>query len=373
VNIEELLKKYPTKRIKPADGMAVTAEVWEEAHDYHRHSQGFHALFTHGAGIVTGLEVIASDPPDTSLYILPGIAVDQSGETIVLAQPVAYDIGNERDGLLYLMFSYAESKPRSDNGSPMEGNPLYVHGDFSIAAQPILPDEPGIELARINRSSRESVLVDAQDPLQPKLDEIDLRFRQEVGAPYGVSVAVSYLGDAADHRHGRGMTYLAQSLNHSGGYRVSVEDNVVIGPGIVTKTLVYLVGQGSFELSAGTMNGLRNYVSRGKGTLFIESMNPEAEHTFLEFLSSKNMKPAALKPGHRLLTQPYLFAAPPPGYETDGKPSLMVTDGVIFSTHNYGLLWQGERRGRSASREEIRSATEWGGNIITYALNRRRR
>jgi hypothetical protein len=131
VNIEELLKKYPTKRIKPADGMAVTAEVWEEAHDYHRHSQGFHALFTHGAGIVTGLEVIASDPPDTSLYILPGIAVDQSGETIVLAQPVAYDIGNERDGLLYLMFSYAESKPRSDNGSPMEGNPLYVHGDFS--------------------------------------------------------------------------------------------------------------------------------------------------------------------------------------------------------------------------------------------------
>jgi hypothetical protein len=72
------------------------------------------------------------------------------------------------------------------------------------------------------------------------------------------------------------------------------------------------------------------------------------------------------------LNRPYLFAAPPAGFETQGSPKLMMSDGVIFSTHLYGLLWQGERRGRLASREEIRSAIEWGANIMTYAVERRR-
>ncbi len=372
MNIEELLKQYPIRRIQPADGMAVTADVWEEAHEYHRRSQGFHALFSHGAGIVTGLEVIASDPPDTSLYILPGIAVDQAGQTVILPQPVAYDIGHDMDGLFYLMLSYGESRAKTDNGRQEEGAALYVHGEFSISAQSVLPDAPGVELASVRRSSRESVLLNAQNPIQPGADEIDLRFRREVGAPPEVGISVSYLGEVSDKKHGRGATYLAQAINHMGHYRVSVEDNVAIGPGIVTCTLVYLVGQGKFELSEGVMNGLRNYVHRGKGTLFIESMDKEAEKVFLKFLRAKNMQPEALPLGHRLLTQPYLFAAPPVGFETEDKPRVEVGEGVIFSANNYGFLWQGERRGRLASREEIRSATEWGENIIAYAVNRRR-
>jgi hypothetical protein len=372
VNIEELLQQYPLKRIKPVDGMAVTAEVWEEAHDYHRRSQGFHSLFSHGPGILTGLDVIASDPPDTSLYILPGIAIDSAGQTIVLPQPVAYDIGHELEGLLYLVLSYGESRPRSDGGSQQEGAPLYVQGEFSIAARTVLPDTPGIELARVRRSGRNSVLLNAENPARPGADEIDLRSRREVGAPREISIAVNYLGDVAEKKHGLGATYLAQTLNYLGRYRVAIEDDVPIGPSIVTNTIVYLVGQGSFELSAGAMNGLRNYVHRGKGTLFIESMGPEAETSFMNFLRAKDMQPEPLPAGHRLLTQPYLFAAPPAGFETQGNPQILFSEGVIFSNYNYGLIWQGERRGRLASREEIRTATEWGTNIIAYALNRRR-
>ena len=52
MNIEELLQQYPLKRIKPVDGMAVTAEVWEETQEYHRRSQGFLSLFSHGPGIL---------------------------------------------------------------------------------------------------------------------------------------------------------------------------------------------------------------------------------------------------------------------------------------------------------------------------------
>ncbi len=253
MNIEDLLKQYPIRRVKPADGMAVTAAIWEESHEYHRRVQGLHTLFSQGAGILTGLEVIASDPPDTSLYILPGIAIDQIGQTIILPQPVAYDLGHDLDGLLYLMLSYDESNPKADNGSQQEGDPLFVHGEFSIAAQAVLADVPGVELARVRRSNRESILLNAHNPIQPGPDEIDLRFRHEVGAPPEVSIAVSYLGEVADKKHGRGVAHLAQALNHSGNYRLLVEDNVAIGPGIVTNTLIYLVGQGTFELGEGDM------------------------------------------------------------------------------------------------------------------------
>jgi hypothetical protein len=372
VKLEEILQQYPTKRIKPVDGMAVTSEVWEEAHAYHRQRHGLHVLFSQGSGILAGLEVIASDPPDTSVYILPGVAVDPAGQTIVLPQPVSYDIGHEMDGALYLLLSYGESQPRTDNGSDEEGNPLYVHTEFSIFARTSLPGTSWVELARVRRDSREAVFQNAQNPAYPEANEIDLRYRREIGAPREASLAVAYLGQLAGNNHGRGVSYLAQSLNHTGRFQVSVEDGVSIGPSIITNTLIYLVGQGRFELEAGLMNGLRNYVHRGKGTLFIESMDAAAEESFFSFLKATGMQPEPLPDGHRLLTHPYLFAAPPPGFGNQGTPKLLFGEGVIYSTYNYGLLWQGEQRGRKASREEIRSAMEWGGNIIAYAMERRR-
>jgi hypothetical protein len=81
----------------------------------------------------------------------------------------------------------------------------------------------------------------------------------------------------------------------------------------------------------------------------------------------------ALPAGHRLLTSPALFTQPPAGFETEGSPQVLVSDAVIFSTFDHGCLWQGQRRPGPASREEIRSAMEWGGNILDYALWRRQK
>lgn len=370
MNIDELLQEYPLKRIKPEDGMAVTAKVWEEAHRYHRRTQNLHTLFGHGPGIVTGLEVIASDPPDTSVYILPGLAVDTAGQTILLPQPVSYDVGHEMVGRLFLLLSYGESQIKADNGS--EGTPLYVRSDFSIFAQTTLPNTPYVELGRFNRSKRDEPFRNAQNPVLPGLDEIDLRFRREIGAPPEISIAVSYLGSSANKKHGNGVSYLAQALKYSGQYHIFVEDNVPLGPDIATNTLIYLVGQGNFEVDQEQLNSLRNCVHKGKGTLLIESTNTAAEASFSKLLESMDIRPKPLSPGARLLTWPYLFAVPPPGFETGRTPKILIGEGVIFSTYNYGLLWQGERSGQLASREEIRSAMEWGANIITYALDRRR-
>jgi hypothetical protein len=372
MNIEDLVQIFPAKRINPIDGMAVTADVWEGAHEYHRRNLQFHNLLHHGSGIVAGLEVIASDPPDTSVYILPGVAVDPTGRTILLSQPVAYDIGHEMEGLLYLLLSYEESRPKADDSSGQEGGPLYVHIEFSIAARAALPTTPWVELARVNRRDGHDSFLNAQNPTEPGLNEIDLRFRREIGAAREVSIAVCYLGEMTEKEHGRGVSYLAHAINCVGNYHVSVNDDVPLAPGIEAHTLIYLVGRGEFKLNSGQMNGLSNYVKRGRGTLFVENDDATAKATFLDLLAALEMEPGPLPTDHRLLITPYLFAAPPSGFETEGIPEVLVGDGVIFSDCNYGLVWQGKVRDGTPSREQIRSAVEWGSNIVAYAQKRRR-
>ncbi|MBN1656885.1 MAG: DUF4159 domain-containing protein [Anaerolineae bacterium] len=374
--MKDLLHEFPIKRIKPADGMAVTAQVWEEAHEYHRQWQRSHDLYAHGPRIVTGLEVIASDPVDPSVYILPGLALDPLGQTIVVPEPVVYDIG-EAHGQLYLLLTYEESPPTA--GGEEEDGPLYIYGRFGIQAVPALDGTPCVELARVRRQSRQSPLLNARKAAHPGPNEIDLRFRPEANKPgqETISVALSYTGKSTDERHSRGMDYVAQALRRA-GWRVCVDDFVLPAPGLEAYTLVYLVGHGAFQLSRDEMNALYTYV-HGGGTLLIESCRRQvrggdapADDSFLDLLASMGMELKEVPAGHALLVEPHLFAAPPPGFETEGAPRVLVGDGIILSQNDYGCLWQGERRGRPATREEIRTAMEWGENILAYALGRRK-
>jgi hypothetical protein len=371
----DLLREFPTRRIKPEDGMAVTAKVWEAAHEYHRQRLRFHDLLRHGPGILTGLGVIASDPPDSTVYILPGIAVDPCGETIALMEPLAYDIGSAH-GLVYLLLTYEESHPSIEPGR--EDEPIYIDCQFGIEATSILPDEAYVELARIRRGDANAPITDASDILHPRSNEVDLRFRPEMGiAPLEfVSVAVSYTGGVAGRAHGRGVDYLAGALRQS-GYRAAVDDGVLLTAGLDTYTLLYLVGQEAFQLSRDEMLALHAYLEGGGCVLFescrhdAAGADPPADASFLDLLASMGIELKELQADHDLLFKPHLFAAPPPGFETEGTPGVQVGKGVIFSTCDYGCLWQGKRRDRAASREEIRTAMEWGSNIIAYAHRRR--
>ncbi len=388
---DELWQEFPTKRIEPVDGLAVTAAVWKEAHDYHRQQQRFHALLSHGPGIVTGLNVVASDPPDSTLYILPGMAVDPNGEMIVVTQPVAYDVGTAY-GLLYLLLSYEQSRPRAGGSrDAQEPGPLYVHAEFGIEVRPALPDTPCVELARLWRQGRDSALLNAQDAEHPGPNEIDLRFRRAQGAGQSAAgLAVSYVGQVkgtkpSDLPHGRGATYLARALRNglgSPGLPIGgVDLGVPLAPGLENYALLYLVGHGAFQLSRDEMNALYAYL-QGGGTLLFESCRREvdgdsspADASFSDLLASFGISCQEPQPGDALLVEPNLFAAPPPGFEIKGAPKVLVGAAaggqVIWSMGDYGCLWQGERRGRAASREEIRTAMEWGANLVAYALKQR--
>ena len=374
----DFLKDNPARRIKAVDGMAVTADVWQEAHDYHRQQAELHARFGHGAGILTGLEVVASDPADTAVYIRPGIALDPLGRTIVVAEPLSYDIGGATEGPFYLLLTFAESSARPSNGHIQEGAPLYISSEYGIEPVTDAGSIVGVELARMRRSARGAKVHDAADQSAPKTDELDLRFRVEIGgakkrrAP--ASLAVVHLGGTGG-QHGAGARYLAQALQ-TAGQPAWAEDEATLGAGLGAHTLVYLVGHNGFQLDADQMNALYGYL-QGGGTIFIESCRRDpqaaaaADNSFAELLTSLGIKLETLAAGHDLLTRPTLFAAAPPGFETDGLPLLRVGEGVVVSNADYGCLWQGERRTGAAGRDAIRTAHEWGGNLLALAQARR--
>jgi hypothetical protein len=381
VATSDLLKSFPTQRLQPVDGMAVTAEVWGEAHDYHRHQMRLHALLGHGSGIVTGLEVIASDPPDNGVFILPGMAVDAAGNTIVLPQPLSFDVGRA-EGLFHILLSYGEGRPQPRSTSTEDGTVYYIQSQFAVEASAKLPETPGVELARIRRQGRGAPIQNAQDSPHPAPNQIDLRYRNVIGAaaPASATIAVCYADKAPSEHHGRGAGQLARFLRSpfGGQQRVWADDDVPLTQDLDGYNLVYLVAHSAFRLEVDEMNRLYMYLWRG-GTVFIESCRREAEGlasppdgAFADMLGSLGITLEPLPAAHRLLSEQTLFGSLPAGYETSAAPGLQIGGGVILSTNDYGCLWQGERRGGPAQREEIRSALEWGANLLAYATAQRR-
>jgi hypothetical protein len=368
------MKTLPTRRIKATDGMAVTADVWEEAHSYHRQHLELHALLSHGPGIVSGLQVVANDPADTAVYIRPGVAVDPSGRTIVLNEPLTYEVG-AAEGRLFLVIAYGESQTRSGNGLDSEGAPMYVQAQFSVEATSVLPAGPHVELARLMRARRGAPISDAQDPTAPGGNEIDLRFRRSsaVANSAPASVALVHLGGAGA-QHGHGAHALARALR-ANQRAVWVDDEAPLDSGLSNYSLVYLVGHDSFELSSNQMNALYALLQNG-GSLLAESCRRDAaasgraEASFAALFGSLGLKLESVSSGHRLLHGPALFNAPPVGFETGGMPQVQGGEGVLYSTADYGCLWHGERRGGPATREEIRAAHEFGLNVLDWAIER---
>ena len=375
---DDALKVVPTRRIQSFDGMAVTAQVWDESHAYHQLYRRLHARHGHGTGILTGLEVIGSDPADRTVYLLPGAAVDHAGNTIVVKEPVAHQFNKDVEGLLYLFLTYGESGPKSPDGAAQSDLPQYVNEGFNIQARPTLPQTPHVEVARVWRESRTAPLLDAPDPTHPGPNQIDLRFRRTVGAAEipQVSVGVVSLGgDPGPHE--QGLDRLAHSLRHSGRMMAWVDQGISLDGKLSGYTLICLAAHGAFRLTAGQVDALRGYLTNG-GTLFLEACHresapgdPPAQSSIREVAASLGISLAPVAGEHALLTQPFLFGAPTPGFESSGVPELVAGGGVVLSTWDYACLWQGQRRGQPATRAEIRSAQEWGENLMSFAHGRR--
>jgi len=142
-----------------------------------------------------------------------------------------------------------------------------------------------------------------------------------------------------------------------------MDDNVKLAPAsdLLSYALVYLVGQGNAKLSPDEMKTLYAYL-QGGGTVLMESCRMIrgrlGRRRFLDLLGSLGPSLASLRPVIHC-DRTVLFAA----RRLDSNRAYARRQGergVIWSTCDYGCLWQGERRDGPAAREAIRTAMEWG-------------
>jgi len=355
--------QFPRKQIKPYDGMSVTADVWAQAHDEHRQALFAHTSFLHGAGIITGLDVTANDPPGQIVFISPGVAIDQTGHIIVVPETVSYDFGNSAEGVLYLMLGYGEREIGEENTEP-----CYLQSEYVIAARPALPKRPAVELARITIVRAKKVIQNADNPFRPAQNELDLRFRQstQVGARQILRVAVCKLG----HQNKdilRGWDCLAKACQNASQYQVIATGDIPFSENLAEYDLVYIGCSGAFKVDASTLNALKHCISVGI-PLVVESLEDSADSACQDLLTNLGQVVKPLGEMHPLLETPYLFARIPNGNRGN---DVKVSAAAIYSTSGHCLAWAGRISGAAGSRSDIRDSHEWGLNVLHYCGQRR--
>jgi len=125
--LEDFLKSQ-RRRVNPYKGLVIDVPIWADAHNYHREQQRLHALSMHGYGVVTGMDVVAWNPPDNSVVIYPGVAIDPDGNVIVVTEPQRFNIRTEESGIAYVAVEYSEIPPADD--------PLSRRGKRGAAVHP---------------------------------------------------------------------------------------------------------------------------------------------------------------------------------------------------------------------------------------------
>jgi len=353
------LNIFPKSHIKPYDGMSVTADVWAQAHDEHRQARRAHDLMLHGTGVVWGLNVIANDPADQYVFISPGVAIDPAGNIIVVPEQVAYDFGATVEGPLFLMLGHGE---REAGG--VDKDTKFIHSEFVIAARPSLPKRPSVELGRVFLSKVGQPIQNAKNASHPKDGELDLRFRVDISPRINkpISVGIVYLGRASKDVE-TGWAYLAAECARSSSYKLIIDTDVSLSSDLSGYDFIYLAGEGTFKLDNAPQKTLQTYMEKGN-KLFAEAIDNAAEVSFNALFEKMERKLKPISKNSDLLTMPFLFAEIPSG--ASGK-AVLADKLVLFSNAAYSLSWCG-KGSDGATRSDIRSAHEWGINLISYLI-----
>jgi hypothetical protein len=368
---DRLLKQLPSRRLKAVDGMAVTATVWEEVSDYHRLYRQLATLLATGAGVVSGLEVVASDPADRTVYVTPGVAVDHEGRLVVLTETVAYDVGNRAEGGYRLILHYGESRPTVTGAD--SDDPQFIQHQFELEARSVSQATEGLELARFDLAGQATPIRNPAVKQSPRPNEIDIRFRAIPGqkALPTAQVGVLYLGSFQEANHRTGWQHFARAVNGQGKIRLYLDENVGLTGTLPTYSLLYVTAEQQFTLSGYELELLYGYWKNG-GYLWIEPCHRSlsrsgAVSAFEDLFSTFGFALNAVPRRHEIFQKPHLFAAPPSGYVLTNE-SLRVGDRIIYSPFDYACLWQGEQDNSPPSRESIRAAYEFGENLLNFIL-----
>ncbi len=392
--------KFQLKRVNPFQGLVIDADTWRDAHSYHRDQQRLHMLAFHKLGIVEGLEVTVNNPPDLSVNIQPGMATDPEGNVIIISQTQRYRIQTREKGIIYLIIQFREV-PSEPYQPPNGGQPTRILEAYRIQEREKLPNEPYLELARIDFDPAEEAIKNAKSSSNPGKNEINSSLRQEATAVTATSIVTperpaapqkpaatpqeipsrqqetitlghTVMGEASKDLHSDGLRNLIKELNQQVNFVTNLEANIPLDNNINRCAMIYLTGNSRFEPTAEEQSALSAFLQSG-GIIFGEGCSEgETESrgakefglAFNQLASQLKCKLEIVQRGHPLLSTAYVFANVPQGAE----PGMLLEGShMVYSGSDYGCAWQGGHQSNPLSREIIRGSIEIGANIVAYA------
>ena len=390
MNLKDIIK-FQYKRVNPFPGLAIDADTWRDAHNYSRDQQRLHNLVFHQVGITQGLEVTSNEPQDLSVNIHPGIAVDPEGNIIIVQNIYHYQIQNRDKKMAYLIIQFREVL-EGPYQPPEGGQPTRIVDGYRIQERESLPDEPYLELARIELDPAEGTIRNAENKETPVKNEINLNFRKEVNEPSTQITSVEATAmtpeiivpkqkivighvvvDGTDNDlHIYGLRNLAREMEIRYNWIVELVENISFDKNIDRFTMIYLTGGKDFRLSEGQQLVLGDFL-RSNGVLVAEdcsegetqSNNSNKHNPVYDELMDKfefTLKP--VNHGDPLLSNVNVFSEVPQGVKSG---VFLKGNNIIYSNNDYGCAWQGGHKGNPISRDTIRSAFEMGVNIVDYA------
>jgi hypothetical protein len=379
--VNETILESDILGIKAVNQLPIDAKVWNDAHSLHVRHRNLHGAFLHRPGIVYGLEVVIASKDAKKLIVMPGVAIDGDGQTIVLKE--ATTIHLKQAGDRYIIVAFIEAPDKMQVLKVGDGTHEFrVREEAEVSDVNTLPRKAYVELARVSRVGANNAVKDPADPFDPGIDELNLLHR-EYAFPHcyadGVIGELCLLptDNPDDWRANRpGLFNLVREANGR-GFHVTFSGLHNLGADDQPEPLVlYVAGKGTFsEPSADQVKAIARILGNG-GTLMGEAIDGDKAFAeqFEELAKKKfGAKLQKIGPGHPLFVAHHVFPSIPAGAMESGQIGTDDEAGVILSTMNYGGAWQGKFSGKTAgTRETVRTAQEFGLNMIAWAYQRRR-
>jgi hypothetical protein len=372
------------KRQQVQDGLLLTAERWQRAHDYNRKRQNLHYQSLNQPGIVCGLGVRAIPAPETVaaeyrdnrwVQIQPGIAIDLEGNLIIVPERINFRIATELKApepvTVYLVVQYRD--PDQLGHSPEHE---VVQETFRIDERSSPPGRLDVELCRILLIEQQNLISTPTDVFFPGYGDLDLRYRCQAQArPQGlVRIAEVRHNDEACSQNFFNLTYFLRAVEdlYPSLRGTETVDQVLWEDDLDQYELLYLTGQQGLSLNTHQFSLLSRYLQSG-GTLLIDAPSTAAaliqsSQVLAQKLQISLKSLQESRRDHPLRIKPFLFSALP--MVGQNRLQILSGGGIILLIGNLAALW-GLDETLNISRTELRTAQELGINFLHFAWKRR--
>ncbi|MBW4507246.1 MAG: hypothetical protein KME64_12135 [Scytonematopsis contorta HA4267-MV1] len=383
------------ERLRVHDDLIINAERWKFAHSYHRQRQNLIYQSLNQPGIVTGLGVKVIDSPENVseeakkkhwIEIQPGVAIDINGNPIVVnsslellerCYPIAVEPPKIESNIyttIYIYIQYRDPDNLEVNFNSeriVEGVKITTNG-----RNPPAIENGEIELCRIQLESGFHTLSNPENPLSPKINEIDLthRIQAHCRSLAHVRVGCAVGTESQVYKGFRALINSLDGLFNTLQGNVYEEDINLKNINLNAKfDLLYFSIETFSQLRQGNveLDVVKDFLNNG-GTLIIEvdAFNSDLEKTLeQDLLSSEVFIHWHDFENHnfQLLKYPFLFTSLPIFYCQGIEIKLSQKGQIILITERFLYACSGI----NLSRNDIRVAHELGINLLYLAWQRR--